>query len=255
MLIIKMGKRDKIDNDNKLDTSKYKWIKVVAFDLYKTCAHSREWLFGGEKISTFKEIRKEVIKNLGKTLGKDSDKIITDIAKELRHKMQTEKINIDEPIKLSNWVEIKISKRTIKKFKYDVSWVSTYDDFLEAIKYLKEKWYKTAVVSNLGELYAVPLKNGIIPEWSFDYEVLSYQVWDRKPSPKIFEALHDKVGVEYNDIVFIGDNLKHDIEWSWKMWINPIHINRQNKKTLENKEIDWIEYIQISTLKQLKDIL
>ena len=56
-------------------------------------------------------------------------------------------------------------------------------------------------------------------------------------------------------MVFVGDNIKYDIEWPWKVWMKPILIDRKHKNVIENKEIDWIKYIQIWTLKYLLDIL
>ena len=257
-----MSKKNKVDN---LDISEYQGKKLIAFDLYGTCIHRPEWFFGWEKFSTYKELRKEVIRNLWKI----SDKQIKEITKELFTLLQTQETNVEESIELKNWVKISLSENFIKKINDDVAWVLAYKDFFEVVKELKKRWYKIAAVSNLWKKYWEPLKNGTIPEWIFDYEVLSYKVWALKPHSEIFEYLKQQVEwVDFDEMVFVWDNLNHDIKWSRKVWMKPIHIDRKHRNVIKNeetdlnkekdlnKENDWIKikYIQIWTLKHLLDI-
>ena len=78
-----MSRKDKVNN---LDTSEYNGKKVVAFDLYGTCIHRPEWFWGWEKLSTYKELRREVAKNLWKV----PDKKIKETTKELFKILQTQ---------------------------------------------------------------------------------------------------------------------------------------------------------------------
>ena len=237
---------------NNVDYSEYQGKKIIAFDLYGTCIHRPEWFFGWEKLSTYRELRKEVARSLWKV----SDKQIKETTKELLALLQTQETDLEKPIELSNWVKISLSQKIIKKISGDVAWVLVYKDFLEVAEELKNRWYIIAVVSNLWKKYWEPLINGTIPEWIFDYKALSYEAWALKPDPKIFEYLKQQIEwSNFNEMVFVGDNIKYDIEWPWKVWMKPILIDRKHKNVIENKEIDWIKYIQIWTLKYLLDIL
>jgi len=151
-----------------------------------------------------------------------------------------------------NWMKIQISNELIEYIKNDIKWTILFPETLEALKYIKSKWYQTAVVSNLSKDYAEPLYK-LIPEWIFDYEVLSFDVWAAKPDPKIYEYLKSLSWIDFQDIIMIGDSLKSDVVWSSNVWITPIHLNRDDEwiKEVHKK---WIDFIQISTLSDLKEL-
>jgi len=151
-----------------------------------------------------------------------------------------------------NWMKIQISNELIEYIKNDIKWTILFPETLEALKYIKSKWYQTAVVSNLSKDYAEPLYK-LIPEWIFDYEVLSFDVWAAKPDPKIYEYLKSLSWIDFRDIIMIGDSLKSDVVWSSNVWITPIHLNRDDEwiKEVHKK---WIDFIQISTLSDLKEL-
>jgi len=226
-----------------------KKIKLVAFDLYGVCANC--W----NSFSILKEIEKEIAENL----KLDSIKDIRNANREVRKILLTQPVDIEKPIILKNWSKILLSEGLIKKIKENINWIWLYDDFLDTIQELKKRWYKTAVVSNLAQIYEAPLRNGLIPPDTFDYEVLSFEVWDTKPNPKMFEYLHEISWVDYNQTFFVWDRFWFDIEWAWKKWINPALIcrpeNIEEDGEIKNMEKRWIKYIQISTLKQLLQIL
>jgi HAD superfamily hydrolase (TIGR01549 family) len=151
-----------------------------------------------------------------------------------------------------NWIKFQISNELIEYIKNDIKWTILFPETLEALKYIKSKWYQTAVVSNLSKDYAEPLYK-LIPEWIFDYEVLSFDVWAAKPDPKIYEYLKSLSWIDFQDIIMIGDSLKSDVVWSSNVWITPIHLNRDDEwiKEVHKK---WIDFIQISTLADLKEL-
>ena len=218
-----MSKKHSIDN------SPYQDKQLIAFDLYGTCIHRPEWIFD---------------RNFS-------------ISKELKNILETNPIDMDQIENgdlIINWVRVKLPKKVISKVKKDIAWILLYPEFLDTIEYLKSKWYKTAVVSNLAKPYEEPLKT-LIPEWTFDYQVLSFDVWVTKPNPKIFEYLKTQSWIDYDKTVFIWDSLWPDVLASGNVWIKPIYLNRRHKLLIENWEKHWINYIQISTLDQLKNIL
>ena len=218
-----MGKKDKVD------TSNYQDKKLIAFDLYGTCIHRPEWIF---------------------------HRWFT-IDKELKKILEINPIGIDQIEKgdlVVDGVEVKLQKKVLNRVKRDIEWILLYPEFLDIIKYLKSKWYKTAVVSNLAKPYEEPL-NSKIPKWTFDYKSLSFDVWAMKPNQKIFEHIRDVSWIDYSDMVFVWDSMVSDVLWSANVWMKPVYLNRKHKNSFENWEKDWVNYIQIWTLNQLKNIL
>ena len=207
--------------DEQLDLSKYQNKKLIAFDLYGTCIDNN--------------IR---ISNELKKIIKTNPITIQDI--------QEWKVEKD-------WVKIQIDNELAEKIRKDIELTFLFPETLDVLKYIKSKWYKTAVVSNLSLDYAEPL-NKLIPEWNFDYKVLSFNVWANKPDKKIYEYLKSVSWIDFKDIIMIWDSFKADVIWSNNVWITPIHLNRWENWIKEiNKK--WIDFIQISTLTDLKEIL
>lgn len=152
-----------------------------------------------------------------------------------------------------NWMNFQISNELIEYIRNDIKWTILFPETLEALRYIKSKWYQTAVVSNLSKDYAEPLYK-LIPEWIFDYEVLSFDVWAIKPDSKIYEYLKSLSWIDFKNIVMIGDSLKSDVLWSHNVWITPIHLDRTGKTWIKQINKKWISFIQISTLADLKKI-
>ena len=193
--------------------------KLLAFDLYGTC------------------------------INHDFDN--TKISKELKEILTTTPITMEELQEKNEW-NFEITDEMIKKTKKDIESAFLYPEVLETLKYIKSKWYQIAVVSNLSKDYAEPLHR-LIPQWNFDYEVLSFDVGANKPDPKIYEYLKSLSWIDFKDIVMIWDSLKSDVLWSHNVWITPIHLNR-DEKWIKKVHKKWIDFIQISTLADLKEI-
>ena len=210
--------------NEQLDLSKYQDKKLIAFDLYGTCIDHD---FGDVRMS---RDLKEMMKNNPITL----------------QDIQEWKVEKD-------WIKIQIDDELISKIRKDIEQTFLFPETLETLKYLKDKWYLTAVVSNLSKDYAQPLHK-LIPGWNFDYEVLSFDVWASKPDPKIYEYLKSSSWIDFKDIVMVWDSLKADVVWSHNVWITPIHLNR-SEEWIKNVNKKWIDFVQISTLADLKEIL
>jgi len=207
-----------------VNTEQYQDKKLIAFDLYGTCI--------------------------------DHHLNFTKISWELRDIMKTKPINLQDIQEWKvekDWIEIHLDNEFIENIRKDIESTFLFPETLETLKYLKSKWYLTAVVSNLSKDYANPLHR-LIPEWNFDYEVLSFDVWASKPDSKIYEYLKSLSWIDFKDIVMVWDSLKADVVWSHNVWITPIHLNR-SEEWIKNVNKKWIDFIQISTLADLKEIL
>ncbi len=210
-----------------LDLRKYQDKKLIAFDLYGTCINHH-----------FKNVRlswklRDILKTKPITL----------------QDIQEWKIEID-------WVKIQVDDEFIGNIRKDIEWTYIFWDTLETLEYIKSKWYKTAVVSNLSKDYAEPLYR-LIPEWLFDYKILSFEVWATKSDldSRIYENLKTKSWIDFKDMIMIWDSLKADVVWSNNVWITPIHLNRADEWWIKEVEKLWIKFIQIYTLADLMKIL
>lgn len=211
--------------NKQLDLSKYQDKKLIAFDLYGTCIDHN-----------FNNVR----------ISKDILQILKTNPISL-HDIQEWKNEI-------NWIKIEIGNKIIEKIREDIEKAFLFPETLEVLSYIKARWYKTAVVSNLSKDYSEPLYK-LIPEWNFDYEVLSFDVWANKPEPKIYEYLQTISWIEFKDMVMIWDSLKADVIWSNNVWISPIHLDRNFGWWIEKVSKQWVDFIQISTLNDLKNFL
>ncbi len=130
-----------------------------------------------------------------------------------------------------------------------LSQLKVFPDFEPTIHLLREKWYKTAAISNLSKLYAYPFDYMIEPNL-FDYKALSFETWFLKPDRRIFEHVLYQAGIQAHEAIMVGDNLKSDIQWASTAGMRPVHINRSSQKIVHR----WW-YTQITTLPDLFSLL
>lgn len=203
--------------------------KLIAFDLYDTCIHHPINLWSYRKIFEDSEISKETIYKLRDILQKS-------------------------PINIEDW-NFNISENIIKNInnltEKNIKLTTIYPDTINTLKTLKNRWYKIAVVSNLAQKYEKPLRD-LFPQGMFDYEALSFKVWELKPNPWIFEYLKNTSWIDFKDMVMVWDKLDMDVAWAQNVWIDAIQIDRAMKWWNIRYEKD---YIKISTLSDLLKIL
>lgn len=207
-------------------------IKLVAFNMYDT------WVNMDIKTNPYKIFFNKLW--------------IQNNIKELSRVLQTTSQNIEDILTREKFLNDD-TEIFLKQFNDDIqkqlASIFIYDDFLPTIDFLKKNWYQTAVVSNLSKPYAYPLTH-LSWKWSFDYEVLSFQVWEIKPNIWIFQQLQNKSGIAPENTIMVWDSFSSDVKWAHNAWIYPFHLVRSSS---------WIQdkwrYTQISTLEDLKEIL
>lgn len=130
-------------------------------------------------------------------------------------------------------------------------------DTADTIKYLHEKGYKLGIISNnIDEDVRYIINREGIGDL-FEIVVCSSTVGERKPSAKIFlEAYKDIPKEEYQNILFVSDELSEDIIGSMALgtknaWIFKNTVNSWRKSEPEIFETDY----KIETVSELKNIL
>jgi putative hydrolase of the HAD superfamily len=207
--------------------------KLIAFNMYNTWVSAPTWP------NPYKEIFSQLWISLS-------------LYKELSTVVQTTDIDISDVLP-KTWTSRSHLDQLLLKFQFDMdtqlSSLYIYEDFLPTVETLKQLWYTTAVVSNLSKPYIYPLTH-LIPQTTFDYKILSYDVGMQKPDKQIFDHLIHLSWYRSDEIIMVGDSFSSDVQGAKNAGIDPIHIDRFSS---------WIRYhknhISISTLKQLLSLL
>ncbi len=207
--------------------------KLIAFNMYNTWVSAPIWQ------NPYKEIFSQLWISLA-------------IYKELSTIVQTTNLDIKDLLLQKLPSDTFIDELLVKfqsNLDNQLSSLFVYEDFLPTLTTLKQLWYKTAVVSNLTKPYIYPLLH-LIPPYTFDYKILSYELGMQKPDKQIFDHLKYISWYGSDEIIMVGDSFSSDVQWAKNAGIDAIHVDRYS---------EWIVYhkghISISALKQLLQIL
>ncbi len=99
-----------------------------------------------------------------------------------------------------------------------------FPNTLETLKYLKEKGYKLAIITNgtvVGQNNKID--NAGIRDY-FDEIIISHAVGLEKPDKEIYEYALNLLNVMADEAVFVGDSYHNDIYGAYKAGLNPIWI-------------------------------
>jgi putative hydrolase of the HAD superfamily len=125
-----------------------------------------------------------------------------------------------------------------------------YEESFRVLDQLKGK-YKLVLLTN-GSPDLQNTKLNITPELVpyFDHIIISGAFGRGKPDPTIFEHVVDKLGIDKEHAIMVGDNLMTDILGASRIGMKSVWINRENKKRNE-----VIPTFEIKHLEELYPIL
>lgn len=112
-------------------------------------------------------------------------------------------------------------------------------ELIEFIKDLKNRDYKTALISNNSIKLRQRLTEDEIVDL-FDEIIISAEVGYQKPEPKIFEFLFKKLSIKSNELIFIDDSLRC-LEGSDKIGYIPVLYKDNKSLKLELSNLLQIE--------------
>jgi len=123
----------------------------------------------------------------------------------------------------------------------------------KTLEYIKSKGYRLAIVSNFD--YA-PTAYMLLERFNiknlFEEIVISEEVGWRKPNHIIFETVINKLEIQPQDALFVGDNFDADVVGSKALGMDAAWINRKNRP--ENGLNPTPDYI-IYNLTELENII
>lgn len=119
-------------------------------------------------------------------------------------------------------------KELTKDLEKVLDFTKAYPDTLEALKKLG-KDYKLGMITNTDYLSFKKLKELFKVDKIFDTITKSYEIGILKPNIVIFEATLNKLCVNKNEAIMVGDSLKDDVEAAEIAGIRGVLIDRKNK--------------------------
>jgi putative hydrolase of the HAD superfamily len=142
-------------------------------------------------------------------------------------------------------------------------WQNNIQFAVDAIQVLRElkKNFKIALITNFDHsrhVKKVLSENGA--KDLFECTIISDEAGFLKPDPKIFEIALNKIGVNPQNAVYVGDNINDDIRGAFAAGIQPVLISRNSKsnrgKNIEEKHLrDLPAFAQINSLTELISLL
>lgn len=222
-------------------------IKAVVFDLDDTLISEREYVLSG-----FNVVSKEISYryNLDSSIVfKKMQELFNESSKEVFNRI-LEFFNVDytkeEIIDLIN---------IYRNHKPEIEF---YDDVIPTLKELKDKGIKVGIITDgyketqrrkLDVLKCNELFDEIIIT-----DELGREFW--KPHEKPYKMMAEKLGVELNEIAYIGDNVAKDFITANKINICTIYIERKNGIYNDiNNSSDYLPKYNISYLNEISTII
>ena len=222
-------------------------IKAVVFDLDDTLISEKEYIRSGFKVVAKKIAvehnlnENDVYELMYETFNEDSKNVFNRV--------------LD---KLGIQYEIDYIKELINCYREHMPDIKLYDDAKYIIETLHQKGFKLGMIT---DGYKVTQRNKLkvldIDSY-FEYIVvtdeLGREFW--KPHSKPYEIIKDKLNLDYENMVYIGDNVSKDFVTANKLGINTIHINREDNiyKNIEDLEEYRAKYT-IGILNEIEKIL
>lgn len=208
-------------------------IKAVVFDLDDTLILEYDYIKSGyhvisKKIKNnfnIKQNEKEIFELMLKLLRKNSKKVFNKVLEEL---------NID--------YEEKDIEELVNTYRNHYPHIKFCDDVLPCINKLKNKGIKLGIIT---DGYAITQKNklNVLKAHKFFEKIiitdeLGKEYW--KPNPKSFEIMKNFFKIEFEEMMYIGDNPKKDFYIKKFFPIVTARIYRNNAIYLDS---DYLEEI------------
>ena len=129
--------------------------------------------------------------------------------------------------------------------------LSTFPEVKDALKILKEKKYKLAILSNgtpslLNELVK---SNGLDNIFNDIFSIEEVKVY--KPHPRVYNILIEKYKIQKNEVAYLSANT-WDVSAGGNYGFNSVWVNRNNSVF---DKLDYVPKYQIENLSKLIDIV
>jgi len=129
----------------------------------------------------------------------------------------------------------------------------------EVLSALSARGYRLGLISNTGRTpgYALRTILGRLDlSRFFDAMVFSNEHGECKPQPSIFHALRQSLGVEFDEMLFVGDNLYADVYGAQRCGMTAVHFVPPQRGTAVAPPVDHDHVIEpAGTIHDLRDLV
>ena len=117
-----------------------------------------------------------------------------------------------------------------------------YPDVKPVLDELKSR-LTMAVVSDGQSVWALPEMRAVGIDGYFDPIVISGDYGFRKPDPRLFQAALDGIGLEPENVLFVGNDMYRDIRGAGNMGMKTVFfLSNQGRQQMRGVEPDYIIY-------------
>lgn len=221
-------------------------VKVVVFDLDDTLISEKEYIRSGYL---------HVAGIIEDRFAMDKKQVFD----ELMSLFNVSPLNVFN--RLYDKYQIKYSKEMIldlvKEYRGHFPDIQFYDDVLPCLSELKRAGIKVGIIT---DGYAIAQRKKLKAIQANEYfdeiivtDELGRDYW--KPHPKAFELMKEKFRVNFDEMIYVGDNPEKDFYISKTYPIKTVRIIRDGVHSDKNYFRDIKEDIKIISLKDIKNLL
>ena len=221
-------------------------VKVVVFDLDDTLISEKEYIRSGYL---------HIARIIEDRFAMDKKEVFD----ELMSLFKVSPLNVFN--RLYDKYQIKYSKEMIldlvKEYRGHFPDIQFYDDVLPCLSELKRAGIKVGIIT---DGYAIAQRKKLKAIQANEYfdeiivtDELGRDYW--KPHPKAFELMKEKFRVNFDEMIYVGDNPEKDFYISKTYPIKTVRIIRDGVHSDKNYFRDIKEDIKIISLKDIKNLL
>jgi putative hydrolase of the HAD superfamily len=129
----------------------------------------------------------------------------------------------------------------------------------EVLRELDQRGFALGLISNTGRTPGYALREilqlaGVAS--LFDAMVFSNEHGACKPQPSIFETLREGLGVDFGEMMFVGDNLYVDVHGAQRCGMRAVHFIPEKRGTAVAPPVDHgLEITPDATIRDLRELL
>ena len=115
-----------------------------------------------------------------------------------------------------------------------------FDDVRPALAALKGK-YRLGILSNCTALVYSAVRQRFKLEDTFDSVITSFQIGRLKPDKAAFVAAMNSLGLNRDQVIFVGNSFRDDIRAAENMGLNSVMIDRKNANPQYTNRIETLQ--------------
>lgn len=124
---------------------------------------------------------------------------------------------------------------------------SMHKDIIPMLKTLKDKGIKIGLISNSFSEEMDTIKESILYPY-FNATCFSFEEHIKKPDPEIFRRIIEKLGVSYDECIYVGDGGSDELEAAKNLGMKALKANWYVNRNLEfvelNNPLEVIQYVE-----------